>query len=102
MDRTKAAGDAVTPAHGGTAELVYRACDFGAGVSEVSADLAGEGTLELSLDGGPVLATLTPDTPTAGPYSYTRVTAALAAEGVHDVRLALRGPLRLAHVGFSG
>ncbi|MFF5535327.1 glycoside hydrolase family 3 C-terminal domain-containing protein [Streptomyces cinerochromogenes] len=102
VDRTKAAGDAVTPAHGGTAELVYRACDFGVGVSEVSAELAGEGTLELSLDGGPVLAVLAPDTPTAGPYSYTRVTAALVAEGVHDVRLALRGPLRLAHVGFSG
>ncbi|MET9447545.1 glycoside hydrolase family 3 C-terminal domain-containing protein [Streptomyces cinerochromogenes] len=102
VDRTKAAGDAVTPAHGGTAELVYRDCDFGAGVSEVSAELAGEGILEVSLDGGPVLAVLALDTPTAGPYSYTRVTAPLVAEGVHDVRLALRGPLRLAHVGFSG
>ncbi|GAA2196712.1 glycoside hydrolase family 3 C-terminal domain-containing protein [Streptomyces bangladeshensis] len=102
VDRTKTAGDAVTPAHDGTAELVYRDCDFGAGVSEVTAHLAGEGTLELALDGGPVLASLTLDTPTAGPYAYTTVTAGLAAEGVHDVRLALRGPLRLAHVGFSG
>ncbi len=92
----------MTPAHDGTAELVYRDCDFGAGVSEVTAHLAGEGTLELALDGGPVLASLTLDTPTAGPYAYTTVTAGLVAEGVHDVRLALRGPLRLAHVGFSG
>ncbi|MFJ4327620.1 glycoside hydrolase family 3 C-terminal domain-containing protein [Streptomyces tricolor] len=102
VDRTKTAGDAVTPAHDGTAELVYRDCDFGAGVSEVTAHLAGEGTLDLALDGGPVLASLTLDTPTAGPYAYTTVTAGLVAEGVHDVRLALRGPLRLAHVGFSG
>jgi beta-glucosidase len=30
------------------------------------------------------------------------VDAAVTAAGVHDVRLRLRGPLRLAHVGFSG
>ncbi|AKJ10445.1 sugar hydrolase [Streptomyces incarnatus] len=102
VDRTRTAGDAVTPAHGGTAELVYRACDFGAGVSEVTAQVAGEGVLEVSLDGGPVLATLTPAAPTAGVYAYTALSAGLAAAGVHDVRLRLRGPLRLAHVGFSG
>ncbi|MET7429204.1 MULTISPECIES: glycoside hydrolase family 3 C-terminal domain-containing protein [Streptomyces] len=102
VDRTKTAGDAVTPAHGGSAELVHRSCDFGAGVREVTARVAGEGTVELSLDGGPVLATLTLDTPTDGPYAYTDLTARLVADGVHDVRLRLRGPLRLAHVGFSG
>ncbi|MGW2486510.1 glycoside hydrolase family 3 C-terminal domain-containing protein [Streptomyces sp. NPDC001606] len=102
VDRTKTAGDAVTPAHGGTAELLYRACDFGSGVREVTAQLAGQGVLEVSLDGGPVLAELALDTPTAGPYAYTSTGAALDAEGVHDVRLRLRGPLRLAHVGFSG
>lgn len=102
VDRTKTAGDAVTPAHGGTAELAHRFCDFGAGVREVTARVAGEGTVELSLDGGPVLATLTLDTPTDGPYAYTDLTAGLVADGVHDVRLRLRGPLRLAHVGFSG
>ncbi|MGW3194420.1 glycoside hydrolase family 3 C-terminal domain-containing protein [Streptomyces sp. NPDC001118] len=102
VDRTRAAGDAVTPAHDGPAELVYRACDFGTGVREMTAQVAGEGVLELSLDGGPVLAVLTPGTPTADVYAYTTLTAALAAEGVHDVRLRLRGPLRLAHVGFSG
>lgn len=102
VDRTRTAGDAVTPAPGQSAELHYRACDFGAGVTEVTAELAGEGTLELSLDGGPVLAAVTLDTPTAGPYAYTTRTAGLVAAGVHDVRLALRGPLRLAHVGFTG
>ncbi|OIK06884.1 glycoside hydrolase family 3 C-terminal domain-containing protein [Streptomyces monashensis] len=102
VDRTRTAGDAVTAAHGATAELVYRACDFGPGVTEVTARLAGEGVLELSLDGGPVLATLRLDTPTDGPYAYTTLGAGLVAEGVHDVRLRLRGPLRLAHVGFSG
>ncbi|WBO63519.1 glycoside hydrolase family 3 C-terminal domain-containing protein [Streptomyces camelliae] len=102
VDRTRTAGDAVTPADGGTAELLYRACDFGPGVTEVSAQLAGEGVLELSLDGGPVLAALHLDSPTAGPYAYTTLGAGLVAEGVHDVRIGLRGPLRLAHVGFSG
>lgn len=67
--------------------------------------MAGEGVLEVSLDGGPVLANLAPSTPTAGAYAYTTLgaaIAAIAAAGVHDVRLRLRGPLRLAHVGFSG
>ncbi|MEU2053880.1 glycoside hydrolase family 3 C-terminal domain-containing protein [Streptomyces bungoensis] len=103
VDRTRRAGDAVTPAAGTSAELVHRSCDFADGVREVSAQLAGEGVLRLSLDGGPVLAELTLLTPTADPYTYTTVTARIpAVEGVHDVRLALRGPLRLAHVGFSG
>ncbi|MER6566560.1 glycoside hydrolase family 3 C-terminal domain-containing protein [Streptomyces sp. NPDC001093] len=102
VDRTRTAGDAVTPAHGGTAELLFRACDFGTGVREVTAQVAGEGALEVSLDGGPVRAVLTLDTPTADCYAYTTLAVALVVDGVHDVRLRLRGPLRLAHVGFSG
>ena len=39
---------------------------------------------------------------TQSPYAYTTLTAPLSASGVHDVRLRLRGPLRLARVGFSG
>jgi beta-glucosidase len=101
VDRTKASGDAVTPAGGKTAELLFRACDFGPGVREVTAQIAGEGTVEVSVDGGPAPAVLTSEHD-LGPYTYTTVTAALTAEGVHDVRLRLRGPLRLAHVGFSG
>lgn len=102
VDRTKVAGDAVTPAGAGAGELVYRACDFGWGVSQVTVDVAGGGTVELSLDGGPVLAALSPAAPTSGPYDYVRLGASVAAAGVHDVHLRLRGPLRLAHVGFSG
>jgi beta-glucosidase len=102
VDRTKTAGDAVTPVQGGAGELVYRDCDFGDGISEVSVTVAGEGVVEVSLDGGAVLASLTPKTPTSGPYDYTTLTAGILAEGVRDVHLRLRGPLRLAHVGFSG
>ncbi|WP_053707930.1 glycoside hydrolase family 3 C-terminal domain-containing protein [Streptomyces sp. NRRL B-3648] len=102
VDRTRTAGDAVTPARDGTAEVVYRACDFGAGVREVTARVAGAGTVELALDGGPVVASLGLRTPTADAYTYTTLAAGLVAEGVHDVHLRLRGPLRLAHVGFSG
>lgn len=102
VDLTKVAGDAVTPVRGGTAELVYRGCDFGAGVTEVTVQVAGEGVVELSLDGGPALAELALPTPTSGPYHYTSLGAGIVAEGVHDVHLRLRGPLRLTHVGFSG
>jgi len=64
--------------------------------------VAGEGVVELSLDGGPAFAQLTLPAPTSGPYDYTTLGAGIVAEGVHDVHLKLRGPLRLAHVGFSG
>ncbi|MFE6286913.1 glycoside hydrolase family 3 C-terminal domain-containing protein [Streptomyces sp. NPDC057877] len=103
VDRTKVSGDAVTPATGGTGELVYRDCDFGTGVTGLSVTVAGGGTVEISLDGDTApWATLTPPTPTSGPYAYTTLTTPVSAEGVHDVHLRLRGPLRLAHVGFSG
>ncbi|MGZ3101714.1 glycoside hydrolase family 3 C-terminal domain-containing protein [Streptomyces sp. H72] len=102
VDLTKTAGDAVTPVAGRTGELLYRACDFGAGVDGVTVSVAGEGTVEIALDGGPALVVLSADTPASGPYAYTELRAALAAEGVHDLRIGLRGSLRLAHVGFSG
>ncbi|WP_030602292.1 glycoside hydrolase family 3 C-terminal domain-containing protein [Streptomyces fulvoviolaceus] len=104
VDRTKTSGDAVTAADGRAGELVYRDCDFGDGVTEVAVSVAGEGVVELSLDGGAVLAALTSEVgePESGPYDYTTLDAGIVAEGVHDVHLRLRGPLRLAHVGFSG
>ncbi|MFF4835609.1 glycoside hydrolase family 3 C-terminal domain-containing protein [Streptomyces sp. NPDC001315] len=102
VDRTKTSGDAVTPATGGTGELVYRHCDFESGVTEVSVTVTGEGVVELSLDGTTPLAVLTSATAASGPYDYTTLGAGIAAEGVHDLHLRLRGPLRLAHVGFSG
>lgn len=102
VDRTKESGDAVTPTGGGAGELLFRDCDFGAGITGVEVEVSGAGTVEFSLLGGPVLATLTPDRPTGDPYTYTTLRADLTAVGVHDVHLELRGPLRLAHVGFSG
>ncbi|MFC8664482.1 glycoside hydrolase family 3 C-terminal domain-containing protein [Streptomyces sp. NPDC057199] len=111
VDRTKLSGDAVKPAHGShgsqgnAAELVYRGCDFGPATRtvtvEVSVDASGEGSLELALDGGPVIARL--DVPaTPGPYDYTTVVTPFSATEVHDLHIGLRGPVRLAHVGFSG
>ncbi|MFJ2306370.1 glycoside hydrolase family 3 C-terminal domain-containing protein [Streptomyces sp. NPDC087787] len=102
VDRTRTTGDAVTPVPGRPGELLYRDCDFGTGVTGVSVEVSGEGTVELSLDGGPVLAVVVLDTPTPGPYAYTRLTAPGTAAGVHDLRLRLHGPLRLARLGFTG
>ncbi|MCX4765360.1 glycoside hydrolase family 3 C-terminal domain-containing protein [Streptomyces sp. NBC_01275] len=102
VDRTKTSGDAVTAVADGSGELVYRACDFTAGVTGVTVTAAGSGTVELSLDGGPTLASLTIGTPTPGPYDHRSVDAPFTADGVRDLHLRLRGPLRLAHVGFSG
>ncbi|MEU6195348.1 glycoside hydrolase family 3 C-terminal domain-containing protein [Streptomyces sp. NPDC047061] len=102
VDRTRTEGDAVTPGGDGPGELVYRDCDFGAGITEVTVRVAGHGTLELGLDGGPLPTVLTLAEPTPDPYTYTSLTVGVVAEGVHDVHIRLRGPLRLAHVGFSG
>ncbi|MFJ9669853.1 glycoside hydrolase family 3 C-terminal domain-containing protein [Streptomyces sp. NPDC101221] len=102
VDRTKAAGDAVMPTAGGTGELLYRSCDFGAGVTRTTLSVAGTGTVEMSLDGGPWTAAPSPAAPTAGPYDYTELDGAFTAGGVHDLRIRLRGSLRLAHAGFSG
>ncbi|MEU6304208.1 glycoside hydrolase family 3 C-terminal domain-containing protein [Streptomyces chartreusis] len=102
VDRTKSSGDAVTAAEGGTGELLYRDCDFGGGVTEVTVTVAGEGTVEVSPAGGQVSAVLTAKAAGSGPYDYRTLTARIVAAGVRDVRIGLRGPLRLAHVGFSG
>nr|WP_168511671.1 glycoside hydrolase family 3 C-terminal domain-containing protein [Streptomyces sp. S1D4-11]QIY98580.1 carbohydrate-binding protein [Streptomyces sp. S1D4-11] len=101
VDRTKVSGDAVTPRADATGELAYRGCDFGSGVTRVDVEASGEGVVEVSLDGGPSLATVTFGG-TKGPYDYTTTGAEFAADGAHDLRLRLRGPLRLARVDFSG
>ncbi|MFC9062104.1 glycoside hydrolase family 3 C-terminal domain-containing protein [Streptomyces sp. NPDC057074] len=102
VDRTRAAGDAVTPVSDRIGELLYRDCDFGSGVTGVTVSVAGGGTVEIALDGGPPVAVLSPDAPTSGPYDYVDLDGAFTAGGVHEVRVRLRGSLRLAHVGFSG
>ncbi|MEU3790635.1 glycoside hydrolase family 3 C-terminal domain-containing protein [Streptomyces fructofermentans] len=101
VDRSRTSGDAVCPADGGEAELLFRSCDFGAGARTVTVVAAGRGTIGLRLDGGPVVARL--DVPaTPGPYDQVAVTAPVRVDGVRDLRLGLRGPVRLVHVGFSG
>jgi beta-glucosidase len=102
VDRTKTVGDAVTAVTGRTGELLYRDCDFGTGVRGVTVSVAGTGSVEVALDGGPAVAVLSPDAPTAGPYAYVDLESAFTTQGVHDLRIRLRGALRLAHVGFSG
>ncbi|CAL9601582.1 glycoside hydrolase family 3 C-terminal domain-containing protein [Streptomyces sp. enrichment culture] len=102
VDRTRVAGDAVTAVPGRTGELLYRDCDLGPGVTGVTVSVAGTGSVEVALDGVPGTVPLSPDAPTAGPYDYTALTGAFTAAGVHDLRIRLRGSLRLAHVGFSG
>ncbi|MFM9609431.1 glycoside hydrolase family 3 C-terminal domain-containing protein [Streptomyces niveiscabiei] len=99
VDRTKRAGDSVTPGASGVAQLVYRACDFGPGATQVTAEVAGEG--ELTLEAGGTQTVLRLSSPTESPYTYTLLDAPLALTGVHDVRVRLRGPLRVAHLGFS-
>ncbi|MFF4762206.1 carbohydrate-binding protein [Streptomyces sp. NPDC001292] len=101
VDRTRTTGDAVTSSPGRPGELLHVDCDFGTGVTRVRVEVADEGTVELSLDGGPVLAVVTRDTPTSGPYDYTMLTAPATAAGVHDLRLGLHGPLRLARVDLT-
>ncbi|MFJ8185254.1 glycoside hydrolase family 3 C-terminal domain-containing protein [Streptomyces sp. NPDC096105] len=104
VDRTKEAGDAVTPVDGKDGELLYRRCDFGAGVREVSVEVSGTGTVEVVLDSGPPPASLSSDAPTADPYAYVTLTAPVAGApgGVRDVRLRVRGALRVARIGFGG
>ncbi|GEC06060.1 sugar hydrolase [Streptomyces spinoverrucosus] len=102
VDRTKTSGDSVAPVAGRRGELLFRDCDFGKGAAGITMEAAGEGTVELSLGDGPVLAVLTLSPATAGPYDYATVNApAVVAAGVHDVRLGLRGPVRLARVAFT-
>ncbi|MEU6159229.1 glycoside hydrolase family 3 C-terminal domain-containing protein [Streptomyces sp. NPDC047130] len=104
VDRTRTAGDAVTTTGSGPGELLFRGCDFGDGVDGVAVEVSGDGTVGLSVDDGPALATLTPPEPTKDRYAYVTLRAPLdpgVLAGVRDLRLRLRGPLRLARVTFS-
>lgn len=100
VDRAKTDGDAVTPtgAEAEAGRLVFEGCDFGPGVRSVTVHAAGEGTVEIETDG----AAAAVDVPAAGgPYDYRSVTAAFGAEGVAELRVTLRGSLRLARLTFA-
>ncbi|MYX75555.1 glycoside hydrolase family 3 C-terminal domain-containing protein [Streptomyces sp. SID3915] len=99
LDRTKEDGDAVAPAHDGRpGELLYRACDFGAGVGGLTLTASGGGSVVVEA-GGERAETLVPDT--GGPYAFRTVEAAFGPRGVHDLRVTLRGTVRLARIGFT-
>ncbi|MFE1902985.1 glycoside hydrolase family 3 C-terminal domain-containing protein [Streptomyces gardneri] len=102
VDRTKVRGDAVTPSSpDGSGTLVYRSCDFADGVTEVTVAAAGEGTLDLTLPDGTLLARVeVPDT--GGPYTYRTLSTPFTTQDVVDVHATLHGPLRLAHLTFTG
>ncbi|WP_411113813.1 glycoside hydrolase family 3 C-terminal domain-containing protein [Streptomyces sp. 029-5] len=106
VDRTRVSGDAVTPL--GTdgerkaGELLFRDCDFGEGAGGVTLDAAGEGEVTLSTADGVALAVIEVRAG-GGPYDYrTTPRAGLPLTGVHDLRVTLRGPLRLARIDVTG
>ncbi|MDV5149652.1 glycoside hydrolase family 3 C-terminal domain-containing protein [Streptomyces sp. SBC-4] len=103
VDRSRVSGDAVTPADPDVpGTLLYRACDFGASVTELAVTAAGAGEVTFFAGTGTAeLARVTVE-PTDGPYDHTTVGAPCHLRDVTDFRVELRGPLRLAHVTFSG
>ncbi|WP_405893934.1 glycoside hydrolase family 3 C-terminal domain-containing protein [Streptomyces sp. NBC_01527] len=98
VDRTKTDGDAVTATAPGN-ELLFRSCDFAAGSRTVEVSAAGEGSVEITVDGR----TTTVDIPaTDGPYDHRGHETPLTASGVRDVQVMLRGTVRLARITFTG
>jgi beta-glucosidase len=107
LDRTKTSGDCVSPAHSAPdadpGELLYHSCDFGRQRSlHATLTVAGSGTVTLRASGPGASPVTVEVPPTEGPYDYTTLHTPVFAEGVRDLRVELRGPLRLAHIGFSG
>ncbi|MER5252842.1 glycoside hydrolase family 3 C-terminal domain-containing protein [Streptomyces sp. NPDC002855] len=98
VDRTRTTGDAVRPLDDGTGELLFRACDFGDGVCGVSVEASGSGAVDL-ISGSTATTVTVPAT--GGIYAYTLRTSGFTAAGVRDLRVRLRGPLRLARLTFT-
>ncbi|WP_406090099.1 glycoside hydrolase family 3 C-terminal domain-containing protein [Streptomyces sp. NBC_01013] len=98
VDRTKSDGDAVT-ARTEINELLYRRCDFASGVREAEVLTAGEGAVLITVAGTTVTV---PVAATDGPYDYRTVQTALNASGTGDLRITLRGSVRLARITFTG
>jgi beta-glucosidase len=108
VDLTKVSGDAVCAEDGEAgAELVFRRCDFGGGLAAVAFSAAAEGgpgTVGFALADGGTLTVEVRVAETADRYAYTEVAASLAplaAHGVRDLRVTLRGPVRLADLRFG-
>ncbi|MEU7569332.1 glycoside hydrolase family 3 C-terminal domain-containing protein [Streptomyces fradiae] len=102
-DRDRASGDCVTPVGTGPGELLYRACDFGAGARAATVEVSGTGAVVLAgaADGtgpGPVRAEAAVP---GGRYAYAAVEIPFTAAGVQDLRITLTGQVRLARVRFT-
>ncbi|MER7518387.1 glycoside hydrolase family 3 C-terminal domain-containing protein [Streptomyces sp. NPDC126499] len=107
VDLSRVAGDCVTPlAPARDGQLLFRNCAFGDGATEVAIDVAAEepGLVELFLEAGGARTLLAAiEVPaTGGRYAYDTLTAAVLARGTGDLRVRLRGAVRLARVAFSG
>lgn len=98
VDRARTSGDAVRPLDGETGELHFRACDFGDGVTGVSVEAAGSGAVDL-ISGSTATTVTVP--PTGGTYDYAPHASGFTVTGVRDLRVRLRGPLRLARLTFT-
>ncbi|RBM05054.1 glycoside hydrolase family 3 C-terminal domain-containing protein [Streptomyces sp. PT12] len=106
VDTTRVSGDAVAAGAEAPGELLFRRCDFGAGAREVRLRAAraepGSATVELRVPGTGCRVTLR--VPSTGDrYAWTTVTAELPGPpaGVHDVRLTLRGQVRVDRLDFG-
>ncbi|MGW7272568.1 glycoside hydrolase family 3 C-terminal domain-containing protein [Streptomyces sp. NPDC054864] len=98
VDRARTSGDAVRSLDDGTGELLFLACDFGEGVSSVSVEAAGSGAVDL-ISGSTATTVTIPAT--GGTYDYATLTSGFTVSGVRDLRVRLRGPLRLARLTFT-
>ncbi|MFF1832681.1 glycoside hydrolase family 3 C-terminal domain-containing protein [Streptomyces sp. NPDC058231] len=98
VDRTRTDGDAVTATGPGN-ELLFQRCDFADGIRTVTASAAGEGSVEITVDGRTAVIGVPA---TEGRYDYRTCCAPLTASGVQDVRVTLRGTVRLAALSFAG
>ncbi|MEV8097506.1 carbohydrate-binding protein [Kitasatospora sp. NPDC085879] len=104
VDRTREDGEAVATEGAGPARPAFRAVDFdeGAATAEitVSHTSAGPAAVALHIAGA---ASRIPVPATGDRYTWTTVRAELTApaEGVHDLRVVLRGELRLAAISFD-
>nr|WP_099897188.1 glycoside hydrolase family 3 protein [Streptomyces sp. TLI_171] len=101
VDAAREAGDATTPA-GSDAELLFARAEL-TGAREVSVEVArvAADAAEVSLSVGGQLLAVLPVPRTGDRYAWTTVAADLSEvpEGVHDLLVTLRGPVRLA--GFT-
>ncbi|MDK1472420.1 glycoside hydrolase family 3 C-terminal domain-containing protein [Streptomyces sp. 549] len=115
--RSTTDGTAVAPDGDDPGELLYRRCDFGDGVTTVALLVAATGPGSVELAAGPPLEGTSPvgATPsgadpdasttvgvpaTGGVHEFTALHTGIRLDGVRDLRLTLRGPVRLARLDF--